>query len=221
MSAEQQAGYVPATATCTWMWILPAAYIPRSLPVPHCRFWVSRNVYMDVEPAYFYLMSAGRIKPGGSSTPGDPHFYLMLPGGIVPGGGGDLMRRTPYQAAGRPYELLQECTAVMYCRLFRIVCISSNCSRYAISPVFARTLCFNNPIPYFPSPINLPSHSPSILAGTLVPTVEHLYLRMSPGFCSALYGSVEDIDWRDYGLVRPYDDTLPAFLPVRLSRGWM
>ena len=36
-----------------------------------------------------------------------------------------------------------------------------------------------------------------ICAGTLVPDVQHLYLRPSPGFCNSAYGAVEDIDWRN------------------------
>ena len=38
-------------------------------------------------------------------------------------------------------------------------------------------------------------------AGTLVPDVTHLYLRMSPGFCIAAYGAVEDTDWRNFARV--------------------
>lgn len=38
-------------------------------------------------------------------------------------------------------------------------------------------------------------------AGVLGATVDHLYLRMSPGFCNANHGAVEAQDWRDYRIV--------------------
>lgn len=56
-----------------------------------------------------------------------------------------------------------------------------------------------------------------ISAGAIGPTFSTVQAKMSPGFCDAATGAVENVDWRDYATVGMDSSTSPSLRSERSS----